>query len=743
MGKWTRRAFISAGVITGGVVVFGIAIRPGNRADKVRGMIASDDESVFNVWVKISPDNTVTAIVPHAEMGQGVHTTLAMMLADEMDADWDQVKMLEAPANKEYANYALAKGFTVGDVDFPTFLVDTVDGFFLTVMKAMNMQITGGSTSVPTTGQLGMRVAGAATRAVLLEAAANAWGVPTSELVASKSRIIHEASSRSASFAEFATQAAELSLSVKPRLKTPDEYTIMGTDVQRLDVPAKVDGSAKFGLDASLPGMKYATVKAAPVFGTTVKTVDESSIQDMPGIRKVINLGDAVAVVADGYWQAKQALDQLDIEFGQNGSEAIEQSDIFSQFIADMDAATAGGDEIADFEKGNAIDALTDAESVVEAEYRVPYLSHATMEPMNCTAWIHDNVCELWTGTQNPLGFAAEVADALDMDLENVNLHNAYLGGGFGRRAFPDYTIQAAKIAAEVPYPVKLIWSREEDMRHDHYRQASISRFKAALDSSGKPTAWINQYVEKHDPIEAPYIPYGIDNQYIHYAESGTHVPWGFWRSVDHSLHAFFTESFIDEVAFSAGQDPYQYRHDLLADAPRYQKVLDLAAEKANWDSPLPKNWGRGIAIHKSFGTIVAQVVEIEIIDGKVFPRRAVCSVDAGFAMHPDGMKAQMESGIVYGLTAALYSEISIRRGAVAQSNFHDYQMLRMDESPEIETYIINSGEKVGGAGEPGTPAIAPALVNAIFNATGKRIRELPVKLHDLTDMDLESKDVA
>jgi len=743
MGKWTRRAFISAGVITGGVVVFGIAIRPGNRADKVRGMIASDDESVFNVWVKISPDNTVTAIVPHAEMGQGVHTTLAMMLADEMDADWDQVEMLEAPANKEYANYALAKGFTVGDVDFPTFLVDTVDGFFLTVMKAMNMQITGGSTSVPTTGQLGMRVAGAATRAVLLEAAANAWGVPTSELVASKSRIIHEASSRSASFAEFATQAAELSLSVKPRLKTPDEYTIMGTDVQRLDVPAKVDGSAKFGLDASLPGMKYATVKAAPVFGTTVKTVDESSIQDMPGIRKVINLGDAVAVVADGYWQAKQALDQLDIEFEQNGSEAIEQSDIFSQFIADMDAATAGGDEIADFEKGNAIDALTDAESVVEAEYRVPYLSHATMEPMNCTAWIHDNVCELWTGTQNPLGFAAEVADALDMDLENVNLHNAYLGGGFGRRAFPDYTIQAAKIAAEVPYPVKLIWSREEDMRHDHYRQASISRFKAALDSSGKPTAWINQYVEKHDPIEAPYIPYGIDNQYIHYAESGTHVPWGFWRSVDHSLHAFFTESFIDEVAFSAGQDPYQYRHDLLADAPRYQKVLDLAAEKANWDSPLPKNWGRGIAIHKSFGTIVAQVVEIEIIDGKVFPRRAVCSVDAGFAMHPDGMKAQMESGIVYGLTAALYSEISIRRGAVAQSNFHDYQMLRMDESPEIETYIINSGEKVGGAGEPGTPAIAPALVNAIFNDTGKRLRELPVKLHDLTDMDLESKDVA
>ncbi len=743
MGKWTRRAFISAGVVAGGVVVFGVAIRPGNRANKVRGLIAKDDESVFNVWVKISPDNTVTAIIPHAEMGQGVHTTLAMMLADEMDADWSQVKMQEAPANKEYANYALGKGYAAGDIEFPTFLVDTVDGFFLTVMKAMNMQITGGSSSVPTTGQVGMRVAGAATRAVLLEAAAEAWGVSSSDLTVIKGRISHDATSRSAPFAEFAARAAKLSLPVKPRLKTPDEYTIMGTDVQRFDVPAKVDGTAEFGIDASLPGMKYATVKASPVFGTNVKSIDESSIQDMPGVRRVVNLGDAVAVVADGYWQAKRALDKLNIEFEQNGNEAIEQSDIYSQFTADMDAATEAGDEILDFGQGDARGALARAERVVEAEYRVPYLSHAPMEPMNCTAWMHDGICELWTGTQNPLGFAAEVADALEMDLENVVLHNAYLGGGFGRRAFPDYTIQAARIAAELPYPVKMIWSREEDMRHDHYRQASVSRFKAALDDDGQPTAWINQYVDKYDPKEAPYIPYGIDNQYIHYVESPTHVPWGFWRSVDHSLHAFFTESFIDEIAFAAGKDPYQYRHDLLAHAPRYQKVLDLVAEKANWDSPLAENWGRGIAIHKSFGTIVAQVVEVEIVDGRVFPRRAFCSVDAGFTMHPDGMKAQMESGIVYGLTAALYSDISIRHGAVAQSNFDDYQMLRMDESPEIETVIINSGERVGGGGEPGTPAIAPALVNAIFNATGKRIRELPVKLHDLSDVNMESKDVA
>jgi len=743
MGKWTRRAFITTGVLAGGAVVIGVAIRPGNRSGKVAPLIAGEDETVLNVWVKIAPDNTITAIVPHAEMGQGVHTTLAMMLAEEMDADWNTVAMMEAPAREEYANYALAKGYALGDVDFPAFLVDTVDGIFLAATQMMSLQITGGSTSVPTTGQYGMRVAGAAAKAVLLQAAADTWDVPVDTLIAEKSHIIHRSSNRSAPFADFARQAAELSQPAKPVLKTPDEFTILGTDVQKFDVPAKVDGSASFGMDAQLPGMKYATVKASPVFGAAVKSIDETSVQDVPGVRRVVNLGDAVAVIADGYWQAKQALDRLDIVFEESDNDTVEQSDIFQQFSDAMDAAIADGDEIIDMEVGDATAAMASAAKVIEAEYRVPYLSHATMEPMNCTAWVHDDICELWTGTQNPLGFAAEVAGALDMDLENVVLHNQYLGGGFGRRAFPDYTLQAARLASEVNFPVKLIWSREEDMRHDHYRQASISRFRAGLDESGKPVAWDNQYVEKHDPKEAPYIPYGIDNQRIHYADSQSHVPWGFWRSVDHSLHAFFTESFIDEVAFGAGQDPYQYRHDLLANAPRFQKVLDLAAEKADWGTPLAENWGRGIAIHRSFGTIVAQVVEVEIVAGKVWPRRAICAVDAGFAMHPDGMKAQMESGIVYGLTAALFSNITIHRGAVAQSNFHDYQILRMNQSPEIETYIINSGEKIGGAGEPGTPAIAPALVNAIFNATGKRIRELPVQMHDLSGQDLESKDVA
>jgi len=743
MGKWTRRAFISAGILSGGVVVFGFAIRSGNRSNKVAPLISKPDDTIFNVWLKISPDNKVTVVIPHAEMGQGVHTSLAMMLADELDADWNLVDVLEAPAHKEYANYALAKGFALGNLDFPSWLVETIDGIFLTATKAINLQITGGSTSVRMTGQFAMRVAGASTKAILLESAAATWKVPISELVAENSIIKHAGSSRSAPYAKFAAGAAQLKQPVKPKLKTTDQFQIMGTNAPRLDIQSKVDGSAMFGIDARPPGLKYAAVQAAPVFGTKVKSIDESSVQNMPGVRKVINLDHAVAIIADGYWQAKKALAALKFEFEKNGNELIEQGDIFKQFADDMDDANRNNTEITDFQQGNTEEALKSANQTIKAEYQVPYLSHAPMEPMNCTAWFHDNICEIWTGSQNPLGFAAEVADTLEMDIDSVILHNEFLGGGFGRRAFPNYTIQAARISSEVPYPVQLIWSREEDMRQDYYRQASISRFKAALDDSGKPTAWVNQYTEKHDPVEAPYIPYAIDNQYIHFTESKTHVPWGFWRSVDHSLHAFFTESFVDELAFSADKDPYEYRRGLLVGSPRFLKVLDTAAEKSNWNMRLPEHWGRGIAIHKSFGTIVAQVIEVEMIEGKVLPRRAICAVDAGFAMHPKGMEAQMESGIVYGLTAALYSEITIQHGAVAQSNFHDYPMLRMNESPIIETYIINSGEQIGGAGEPGTPAVAPALVNAIFNATGKRIRQLPVRLHDLSTIELSSKDVA
>ena len=738
MGKWTRRAFITSGVAAGGVVVFGVAIRRGDRSDKVRKLVAADDDSLFDVWLKIAPDNTVTAIIPHADMGQGVHTALAMMLADELDADWSKVRFEEAPAHKEFANYALARGYSTAGMDFPAWLVDSVDGLFFRATQMMGLQITGGSLSVRTTGQVAMRVTGAATRAVLLAAAADEWQVPVAELSAASSMIRHEASGREATFAHFAPAAAELPMPDKPALKAPDAFRIMGTSPPRFDVPAKVDGSASFGIDAVLPGMKHATVRAAPVFGGRVLSVDESSVQDMPGVRKVVNLGDAVAVIADGYWQAKKALDKLAVEFDDGGNGAATQDGIFERFADEMERSAAEGRVQDDFVSGDATAALDAAAQVIEAEYRVPFLAHATMEPMNCTAWVHDGRCELWLGTQNPLGFARQVAKAIDMDPAQVLLHNQYLGGGFGRRAFDDFAVQAARLAANVTYPVKLIWSREEDMRHDHYRQASISRFRGGLDAAGQAVAWQNHYVNKHDPEEAPHIPYAIKDQSIVFSESGTHVPWGFWRSVDHSLHAFFTESFIDELAVAAGRDPYEYRRELLAGSPRFRAVLDLAANKAGWGEPLAENMGRGIAIHRSFGTIVAQVVDVEIAAGKPRARRVVCAVDAGFAVHPDNLAAQMESGIAYGLTAALYGEISISGGAVAQSNFHDYRMLRMDEAPDVETYIIDGGGSTGGAGEPGTPPIAPAFTNAIFDATGIRIRELPVSKHELRLKDVE-----
>ncbi|HMB62152.1 MAG TPA: molybdopterin cofactor-binding domain-containing protein [Eudoraea sp.] len=738
MGKWTRRAFITTGVLTGGALVIGVAIRPGNRAGKVKDMIASEGETVLNIWLKIAADNTITVIVPHAEMGQGVHTTLPMMLADEMDADWKTVQMMEAPGHKQYANYALVRGFIMGRKDIPAILTGTVDGLFLAATRQMSIQITGGSGSVRFTGMYAMRVAGAAARAVLLEGAAKEWNVQVNELTVKDSYISHKASDRSAPFAEFVPRAADLSQPSKPRLKTTDEFKIMGTSPPRFDIPEKVNGKADFGIDVVVPGMKYAAIKASPVFGARLKPVGDAAIKGIAGVHKIVNLENAVAVIADGYWLAKTALEKIPVAFEESVHDAVGQDNIYEQYLKDMDAAIADGNELEDLQKGDVDGTLADAANVVEAQYRVPYLAHATMEPMNCTALVEKDRCTLWGGSQNPLGFVSSVAEALDLDTENVMFHNRYLGGGFGRRAMEDVAVQAALIAREVAYPVKLIWSREEDIRQDHYREANVSRFKAAMNDQGRVTAWNNQFVFKHDPEEAPHIPYGIDHQFIHYTESDTHVPWGYWRSVDSSMHAFFTESFMDELAYKANKDPYRFRREHLVRAPRFLKVLDLAAEKAQWDLSLPDNWGRGISIHQSFGTVVAQVAEIEITEEGLKVHRVVCVADPGFAFHPDGFKAQMESGIVFGLTAALYGEITIENGSVKQSNFHDYKMVRINESPNIKSYVIQSDNWPGGAGEPSTPGIAPAVTNAVFDATGIRIRELPVKNHDLVAKSLK-----
>ncbi len=731
MGKWTRRGFITAGVVAGGGLIVGVAIRPGNRTGELGPLVSNEDEILINSWVKIDTDNRITAIIPHCEMGQGAHTSLTQMLADEMDADWSLVGMMEAPAKAEYANYPLARGF-LGGVEVPAVLSPTIDGLFLQATQAMSLQITGGSASVRATGVYGMRVAGAAARDMLLTAAADAWQVPKTELTARDSVITHLASNRSEPYATFAAAAGRLTPPAEPARKRMEDFKFMGKSVPRFDIPAKVDGSARFGIDAEVPGMKYASIVRSPVFGGEVVSVDDREARGMPGVHEVTNLGNAVAVIAEGYWQAQQALAKVVIEWDAKGNDAVTSDSIFQQFGSDLDSASEREAWDVDRQLGDVDAAFAQAAQVIEAEYRVPYLAHAPMEPLNATAWVRDGQIEVWTSCQNPLGFRAEIAAALDVDAETVTVHNAYLGGGFGRRAQGDYAVQAAKLSAATGIPVKLIWSREEDIRQDNYRPAVMSRFRAALDAEGQVLAWQNQYVDKHEPAEAPLVPYAIDNQLIRYTDSPTHVPFGPWRSVDHSQHGFFTESFADEVAVAAGRDGYQFRRDLLAESPRERAVLDLAAEKAGWGAALEDGRGRGIALQHSFGTLVAQVVEVTVSGGDVKVDRVVCAVDPGFAVSPDALIAQMESGIIYGLTAALYGDIYIDAGAVSQSNFHDYQMLRMREAPVIETYIINSGEPWGGAGEPGTPAIAPALANAIFDATGTRIRRLPVKNYDL-----------
>ena len=730
MSKLTRRAFLTAGLIVGGGLIVGVAIRPGHRTPKLAKFMQKNDEVLVNAWVKLLPDNSVTVIVSHAEMGQGAQSALAIMLADEMDVDWDSVTIEEAPAHDEYANFHMAREFLLPG-KMPGIVNQTINGVFLTISKSIALQVTGGSFSVRSTGERGMRVAGAAAKDLLIQAAAQEWQVAATEIRAEKSVLYHDATNRKAPYIEFAKTAAEQQGPEFPTLKTPEQFNLMGNEeIQRLDIPEKVDGTATFGIDVVLPGMKYATVKTSPVFGSTVESVDSSAAEKMKGVIMVVNIGDGVGVIADSYWQAKKAIAAVKVTYTASKWDSTSSESIMAQFRSDMDKAVTNGDEETDFSEGNARKVIESADNVITAEYSVPYLAHITMEPMNSTALVKDGKIEVWGGTQNPLGIKAAIAEYADTDAENVVVNNVYLGGGFGRRAMTDYPIQAVKLASALPgVPVKMIWSREEDVQHDFYRPAIVSRFKAALGDSGLPTAWENQYVDKHEPKEAPYIPYQVDNQFVHYIESPTHIPFGPWRSVDHSQHAFFTESFIDELAHAAKQDGYEYRRKLLQSEPRYLKVLDAVAKMSDWDRPLPQGWGRGMAIHGSFNSIVAEVVDVDMSSGSPRVDKVYCVADAGFAYCPNAFKAQMESGIIFGLSAAMHGEITIKNGAVMQSNLHDYKVIRMNTAPDIYVEIINSGERTGGAGEPGTPPIAPALTNAIFAATGNRIRELPVKI--------------
>lgn len=731
MGKWTRRGFIGAGLVAGGALVVGVAIRPGDRTEDLAKLSASGDEKLLTAWVKINPDNVVTAIIPHGEMGQGVHTALSAMLAEEMEADWDKIEVMEAPAEKDYANFPLVREFLIGGKNPPGFVYDTINGAFLAISKSMDMQITGGSTSVRFTGTGAMQTAGAAARELLISAAAQQWDVPEASLRAEKSYIYHDGSSRSAPFAEFAETASNMKPNIRPKLKARKDYKLMGTSLPRIDLPAKVDGSAMFSMDVKVPGMKYATVKAAPVHGETVKSMDASEAKTMPGVIDVYNMGDYVAVVAEGYWQAKNAMDYVDITFTASDAGKMGKDEMFAQYAAALDT----GKHKTLHKGGNVEKGMESASAVFEAEYKVPYLAHACMEPMNATAWVRDGKCDIWTGTQNPLGTRQASAKHLDIDPENVTVHTHFMGGGFGRRSEFDYNQQAIEVAQKAGVPVKVIWSREETTQQDHFRPSALARLKAGLDADGMPTSWESTFVHKLDPPEASDIFYDIPNKRASFTESPTHVRLGPWRSVDHTQHGFFTESFIDELAHNAGMDGYEFRRKLLKNKPRHLAVLDAAAKKGGWGEELPEGQAKGIAITESFMTIVAEVVTVDMNSGEPRITHVACAADAGLAVNPDGFSAQMESGIIYGLTAAMYGNISLEDGAVAQSNFHDYEMIRMDNAPDIDVIIINSDAPIGGAGEPGTPPISPAVTNAIFAATGKRIRNLPVMETEFGDV--------
>ncbi|WP_416898465.1 MAG: molybdopterin cofactor-binding domain-containing protein [Minwuia sp.] len=744
----SRRAFLIGGAVAAGALVVGWRfLTPSEGASADELMNPGDGETALNAWVKIAADGTTTIAVPRSEMGQGVQTSLPMILAEELDADWSKVRIVDAEVDPVYVNEVmLPEGFPFGPHD-ESFMAESARDAGRWLSKLIGVQATGGSTSVRAAWGP-MREAGAAAKAMLLAAAAEQLDVSAGELKAENGIVTHAASGRSVGYGEVSKRAATKSPPETLVLKQPSAFRLIGTPVARLDVPAKVDGSAVFGADVKLPGMLYATLRHTPVVGATVKRFNPADVARMPGVHKATAVPGGIAVIADSYWRAKKAVDSLAIDWEMAEAWQGSSDDIFRQFEAAL-----GEDGFVYQDDGDAVERLETASDVFEATYRAPFLAHATMEPMSCTALMQNETLQVWAPTQAPGVMRWIAAGEADLDEANVTVHVTYLGGGFGRRGEPDFVRQAVKLAMEAPgRPVKLIWSREEDMKNDTYRPAGLSHFRVTLDPDGYPAAWRNKVVgpsvsgqatQRYLPFGsdagpdrttvdgAAWLPYRTPDIRVEHILSRVPMRIGFWRSVGHSHNAFFTESVIDELAHKAGQDPYRYRRHLLRDHPRYLKVLDEAAAKAGWDRPAAEGRALGIALHESFGAIVAQVAEVSIENGAPRVHRVACAIDCGIVINPDTLVAQMESGIVYGLSAALWGEITFENGEPQQSNFPDYEVIRMANMPEIETVIMPSAEAPGGAGEPGTPPIAPAVANALFRLTGRRVRELPLMKQD------------
>ncbi|MBI1396116.1 MAG: molybdopterin-dependent oxidoreductase [Betaproteobacteria bacterium] len=755
-GAGRRRFLIAAGAAGGGLAL-GVwwLSRPADRLTAPEALVASGDQHILNAWIKVDGTGKVLVQVPRQEMGQGITTALPMLVAEEMGADFASVTFEQAPVAPVYANATLFEDGVPFRPDDHGWLAELMRHAQFRFGELLGVQATGGSTGVRD-AWLPMRRAGATARAMLLAAGARRFGAAVDECSAVAGTVRHVATGRWATFGDLAAEAATTPVPADVTLRQPADFVVLGRSQQRLDVRAKVDGSAQFGSDVRLPGMLYAAIAQSPTQGGRVASLDDRAARARKGVRAVLSIpatsasAAAVVVVADRYWRAKTALDAVEITWAPGASATHDtrtQRDRYLALLRSGDARVydAAGDPEA---------ALAAPSALVDATYFAPYLAHATMEPVNCTAVVHeDGRCEVWVGNQAPTLVKWFAARAADIPRKNVTVHTPYLGGGFGRRVEVDVVMQAVGVASRLRgTPVQLLWSREEDTRHDVYRPMAVARLRAALDSRSNLTAWVARVVSQscttsltarlmpsiasgwmkdRTSVEGLYdLPYGIPNRRTEHVLADEPVPVGFWRSVGYSQNAWFAECFVDECAAAAKQDPVAFRRALLQDAPRHLQVLDTVARAASWDTPPGPGIGRGIALVASFHSIVAQVAEVEIVDAQVRVRRVTCAVDCGFAVNPDTVVAQMESGIVYGLTAALHGEISIRDGRVEQSNFTDYPMVTLGATPDIDVHIVASGaDHPGGVGEPGTPPIAPAVCNALFALTGKRIRSLPIRI--------------
>jgi len=678
------------------------------------GDVMAEGPSSFapDAFIRIGSDGSVTLTMPYVEMGQGTYTSIPMLIAEELEVALSQVRLEHAPPDeKHYANPLMG-----------------------------GVQGTGGSTAIRAVWEP-LRQAGATARAMLIAAAAKRWNVDPSSCHAELGEVVHKASARRTTYGALAGDAAQIPVPEKVALKRPEEFKLIGTPAKRLDAPSKVDGTAIFGIDARLPGLKIATLAQSPVFGGRLKSVDDTAAKAVKGVRQIVRLDDAVAVVADHMWAARKGLVALIIQWDDGPHATLSTEDI----ARDLEKGTLDAGAVAQ-NVGDVANAMTGAVTKVDANYQVPFLAHAAMEPMNCTVDVRKDGCEIWVGSQVIARAQATAAETTGLPLDKVVVHNHLIGGGFGRRLEIDGVTRAVQIAMHVDGPVKVVWTREEDIQHDMYRPYFFDRFSAGLDAAGMPIAWNHRFAGSSiiarwlppgfnngldpDTIDGAIdLPYDLPNMRVEYLRmEPPGIPTAFWRSVGPSHNVFVVESFMDELATTAKQDPVDYRRVLLDKSPRARAVLLLAAEKAGWGQPLPKDSGRGVSLQFVFGTYMAQVAEVEVSkDGEVRVRRVVCAVDCGSVVNPDTVQAQVEGAVIFGISAALFGEITLKNGRVEQTNFNTYRVLRMNEAPTIEVHIVKSTEPPGGMGEAGTSAIVPAVTNAIFAATGKRLRKLPV----------------